>query len=409
MSLNWLKNRLSRSKSINAESRKAGLAAPEPWLLQLFGASETVAGVSVSPATAMLSSPVAAAISLIAGVIGNLPCKTFARSEDGEGKEPDRNHPSYRLVHHDSNEWTSSAAFRSQLTTDALLHGNGYAFVNRVEGKPVELIRLDPTQTSILVDSRTGEPHFQVRDSSGTRVYEFRDVLHIPAPASLDGISGVPPIHLAREAIALSILMERHASKLFANGARPSGILRFKNKLGAEAAKRLVASWKAAHSADTAGATAVLEEDGDFRPLTFSSVDAQFLELRQFQVVEIARAFRVPPPMLYDLGRATWSNSEEMRRQFLQFSLLPWLRTWEAAYRRTLLSPDDRETHSIEFIVDDLLRADTGTRAEAYSKFIAMRAMTPNEVRRKENLPAIEGGDALINPFTTSTSEAPTQ
>jgi HK97 family phage portal protein len=107
---------------------------------------------------------------------------------------------------------------------------------------------------------------------------------------------------------------------------------------------------------------------------------------------------------LGDLGRATWANSEQMNAQFLQFTLLPWLRTWEAAYRRVLLSPDERGEYSIEFVVDDLLRADTATRAAAYASFRSMGAMTANEIRTRENLPAMTGGDVLQNPFTTTTS-----
>ncbi|MGE3643252.1 MAG: phage portal protein [Beijerinckiaceae bacterium] len=380
------------------------LAAPEPWLLTLFGAAETAAGVSVTPATAMQATPVAAAVALIAGTVGTLPAKVFAKLENG--KEADDQHPAYALVHDDANEWTSAARFREILTTDALLHGNGFAFLNKVNGQPREFIRLDPAQTACLIDTRTGEPVFETTGTTGKRRYNFRDVLHIPA-FSLDGTSGVSPIHLAREAIALSIVLESHANKLFKNGARPSGVLRFPNKLGDAALKRLRDSWNAAHTGDNTGKTAVLEDSGDFKTLTFSSVDAQFAEMRAFQIYEIARAFRVPPHMLFEMGRATWSNSEEMRQHFLQFTLLPWLRTWEAAYRRVLLTPEEAKSYSVEFIVDDLLRADTGTRAEAYSKFVAMRAMTPNEVRARENMPAIEGGDTLANPYTTSNNDTP--
>lgn len=351
----------------------------------------------------MQCAPVNAAVTLIASTVGTLPAKVFERSE--KGKEADPDHPAHALIHDDANPWQSASQLRTQLTTDSLLHGNGFAYINRVNGKPRELIRLDPAQTSILIDTRTGEPRYQVEDTAGRRFYDHREILHIPA-FSLDGVTGVAPIHMAREAISLALVLEKHAAQLFANGARPSGILRFPKKLGAEAAKRIATAWHATHGGDNTGKTAIIEEDGDYKQMALNSVDAQFAEMRTFQIVEIARAFRVPPTLIFELGRATWANNEQLRQHFLQFTLLPWLRTWEAAYRRVLLMPDERATHTVEFVVDDLLRADTQTRAEAYSKFVSMRAMTPNEVRAKENLPAIAGGDELQNPYTTSGAQS---
>jgi HK97 family phage portal protein len=347
---------------------------------------------------------VAAAVQLISSTVGTLPAKVFVRSDDGT-KVGDFDHPAFQLVHTDANDWTSAAQLRSQLTIDALLHGNGYAFANRVNGRVVEFIRLAPETITILADSATGEPLYRVSSTEGQKIYALREILHIPA-LLVDGLCGVSPVHLAREAIGLALTLEQHAARLFGRGGRPSGVLKFPNKLGSETAQRISQSWHTAHAGDASGKTAVLEEGGDFVPLTFNSVDLQFLELRKWQINEIARAFRVAPTLLMELDRATWSNSEELGRQFLQFSILPWLRTWESSYRRVLLNPDERRTHSIEFIVDDLLRADTATRAEAYARFRSMGVMTANEVRELENLPARADGDKLENPFTTTSSRS---
>lgn len=380
---------------------KATLAAPDAALLALFGSTPTLTGAAVTPASAMTVPAVAAAVGLISSAVGTLPAKVFTKMDAG-GKEPDTKHPAYAIVHDDANEWTSAAQLRAQLTTDALLTGNGYAFANRVNGRVVELIRLEPTTVTPQLDTITGEPSFLVKQGNSKRTLNFRDVLHIPAMTDSDGITGISPIYFAREAIALSITLEAHASRLFGRGARPSGVLSFENKLDPETAKRISESWHAAHSGEAAGKTAVLEQGGKFQALTFNSVDTQFEEMRRFQILEICRAFRVQPQFLMELDRATWSNSEQMGTAFLQFTLLPWLRTWEAAYRRVLLNPDDREATSIEFIVDDLLRADTATRAAAYGQFRSMGVMTANEVRKRENLPAIPGGDSLDNPYITT-------
>jgi HK97 family phage portal protein len=379
--------------------QKSGIASPEPWFYELFGACPTTSGPAITPQSAMHVPAVAAAVSLISTTVGTLPAKVFARDDKG-GKAPDGDHPAYALVHDEANPWTSASALREQLTADALLHDAGYAWANRVNGRAVELIRLDPTQTSVEADALTGEPRYVSRGNGGTRVYPYSDVVHIPA------FGGCAPIKLAREAIGLALVLEQHAARLFGRGARPSGVLKFPEKLDGETAARIRDSWHAAHAGETSGRTAVLEQGGEFQSLTFKSVDAQFAEMRAFQIVEIARAFRTPPTMLGDLSRGTWSNVEQLNLQFLQLTLLPWLRTWEAAYRRVLLSPAERETFTVEFVVDDLLRSDTASRAEAYAKFRAMGVMTANEVRARENLPAIEGGDSLASPFTTSNTGA---
>lgn len=381
---------------------KAGLAALDPAMLALFGASPSLSGAYVTPQTAMGVPAVAAAVTLISDTLSTLPAKVFTKLDAG-GKDTATDHPAYAVVHDDANDWTSAGQLRGQLTADALLSGNGYAYANRVNGRVVELIRLDPATVTPKIDTLTGEPSFAVQpQGSAKRVYSFRDILHIPAITGHDGVTGIAPVHLAREAIALSITLEAHAAKLFGRGARPSGVLSFEKKLDPETAKRISESWHLAHSGEAAGKTAVLEEGGNFQPITFNSVDAQFAEMRRFQILEIARAFRVSPFFLMELDRATWSNSEQMRLDFMQFTLLPWLRVWEAAYRRVLLDPSERGSTSIEFVVDDLLRGDTATRATAYAQFRSAGVMTANEIRRLENLPALPGGDELSNPYTST-------
>lgn len=365
-------------------------------LAQLFGAIGTIAGPSVTPATAMRVPAVAAAVTLIAVTCATLPAKVFRRQGDGS-KSPEPTDPAYVLVHDDANPWTSASKLREQLTIDALLHGNGFAFANRVRGRVVELIRLEPTAVTVECDPITSEPTFKLTQSGGgQRMVELRDMVWLPC------IGGTAPIKLAREAIALAAVLEQHASRLFGCGGRPSGLLKFPHRLGAEVAARIRDSWQATHAGENSGKTAVLEEGGDFVPLAFNSVDSQFEQMRKFQIEEIARAFRVPTTFIGDLSRGTWSNVEQLNAQFLQFTMLPWLRQWEAAYRRVFIAPDQRDSTTIEFITDDLLRADTSVRAEAYSKFRSMGVMTANEVRARENLPALPGGDVLQNPFTTS-------
>jgi HK97 family phage portal protein len=293
----------------------SNLAYPDAMLAEIFGALPTAAGRTITPEIAMQVPAVACAVQAISNTIATLPVKTYVRLAEG-GKEPDPAHPSYGLVHDDASEWWSSFECRRQITVDALLHGAGFAFVNRVDGRPYELIRLDPKRTR--VDMASGEPVYRYAEGAGERAFGFRDVLHIPA-LSIDGVTGKAPIKIGREAIALAAVLAEHTAHLFGRGARPNGTIETAKALTPEAVAKIRRLIETQHSGpENSSRTIILPDGFQFRPLTLSSVDAQLLELLQFAVVEIARVFRVPPVLLMDYGRATWSNSEDMGRQFLE-------------------------------------------------------------------------------------------
>jgi HK97 family phage portal protein len=382
--------------------KKAGLATPEVWLTEMFGGAPAASGVSVTPRSAMKCAPVRCAVQAIAETIGQLPVHVYQRSEDGS-KERDSDHPAYALLHDAANDWTPAAKFREEITRDALLYPQGgFAYIGRVEGKPVELIRLDPETTPVTVGTSNSEPVYQVHEKGKpARIIPREDILHIPSPS----LSGCGLLHDGREAIGLAIVMERHAATLFGNGGKPDGILTTDSKLGAEAAARIGAAWRSTFGKGKSGGTAVLEQGLAFQPITFNSVDAQFLELRRFSIEEIARLFRVPPIFLQEFGRATWGNAEEMGRQFLTYCLLPWIKRWEGEIRLKLIAPDDRKTYFAEFLTDDLLRGDFDTRMDGYGKAIAARILNPNEARAAENRPPYAGGEKFENPNTTSGGE----
>ncbi len=359
----------------------------------LFAGTSTSTGINVNAAQAMRVPAVACAVSLISETIGALPCKIH----NSETKETERAHPAFRLVHDEANEWTSAAHLRTQLTLDALTRDTGgFALVTRYsDGRPAELHRLDPSKVTIGTEA-DGAPFYIVQNTSGKIRYPHTEIIHI-AP-----FGGICPVNLAREAIGLAIAFEQHIGSLFANGGRPSGIITAQKTLDFDAKRKVAASWLKTHSGRNAGGTAILDEGMDYKALSTTLADAQFAENRVEQVREIARAFRVPPTMLFELSRGTWSNTEEMARQFLAVTLKPWLRTWEFAYARALLTPEERLALRVEFVVDDLLTTDAATRATSYASYRAMGAMTANEVRAGLNLPANTDGDTLTNPYTVS-------
>lgn len=373
---------------------KASIATPDAAFFELFGAPSSAAGIRVTPKIAMECAPVACAVNAISQAIGQLPVFVYERGADG-AKERAPDHPAYRLLHDEANDWTPASKLRQELTRDALLYPNGgFAFINRVDGKPVELLRLDPEVTPVTVDWSSGEPVYSVQEGGQTRPIARENILHIPSPS----LSGKGLAHDAREVIGLSLLMERHAARLFANGARPSGVLTLKSTATAEVMTKIKAAWQAANSGVNSGGTAMLPADVTWQNLTLNSTDAQFHEMRTFQIQEVARIFRVPPHLLYEMGRATWSNSSQLGQEFLDYTLMHWITAWEGELRLKLFSREERSKYIAEFFTDAFARADLSVRMEAYSKAIAARILNPNEARAAENRAAYAGGDEFINP-----------
>lgn len=389
-------------QSIAQEQRD--LSNPTELDFSIFGVVPSLSGASVTPATAMRVPAVAAGVRAISEAVSILPLHSFRRVADGS-RERENDHPAYRLLNGDACPWMRGPQLRELLTADAICYGNGYAQIVRDRtGTPRELHRLHPQAVAVEIDTVTGEPRYRVTISNGNRFIPFADILHLraPSPVVTDAVTGRSPIMEARDAIGLLMVLNGYANRLFANGGRPGGILKFPNKLTAEVAKRIRESWKAATAGGNTGGTAVLEEGGEFMPLAFKSVDAQFLEIWQLSLNEVARVLRVPPVLLMDYSRQTWANAETGGQQFLTYSLAPWLSRWEAETTLKLIAPDDRDAVFVEHLTDALLRADFATRATAYGQYRSMGAMTGNEVRAGLNLAPLPGGDVLQNPYTTT-------
>ncbi|RQH14922.1 phage portal protein [Bradyrhizobium sp. RP6] len=389
----------SRFKSLLGIETKAssGVSSPESWLFDLFGATPTSAGVIVTPYSAMTCAPVACAVRSISEPAGSLPLHIYKRLPDG-GKEKATNHPLYKLLHDAPNGFAPAALFRTQLMADALLqpHG-GFAQIVRVDGgKAAELIRLDPRTTPVAVDDSEIEPIYKVNG----REIAAADLIHIPSPA-YDQRKGL--VGEGREAIALALVLERHASRLFGNGARPSGVLSLKGNVTVDTLTTAKAAWQAAHSGANSGGTAVLPSDASWQAMTFNSVDSQFLEMRTYAVAEIARLFRVPLHMLMQVDRAQPRSIESIGQEFLSQALLPRLKAFEQELELKLLTPEERDQYCIEFNVDGFARADLLTRAQAMSTAVSSRVLNPNEARQMGfGLPAYAGGEIFENPNTSS-------
>ena len=371
------------------------------WALIDFG-RQTASAVSVTLETAWRCPIVRGAISILSESLAQLPLILYERGPD-DAKARATSHPLYELLHDAPNDFTTSFELRRDMQLDVLLHGHGFAHLgrSRATGQIVEIIRIPPTAVTVEEADDTSPLYF-VTDRQGTRRQIDRvDMLHITATGRRS------PIDDCREAIGLAIVMERHQASLYGNAARPGGMLRLKGRIPPATLERLKTDFAQKWGGLAgSGRTLILEDDAEYVPTMFSSTDLQHLELRRFQVSEIARAFRIPPHMLADLERTTHSNAEEMSLQFLEMTLLPHVVCWEQALRRSLLSPEERQRFTIEFLTDGFARANLRERYEAFGKATAGAAwMSANEARARENLPPIEGGDALMQPLNMQPSD----
>ncbi|WP_404404905.1 phage portal protein [Pelagibacterium halotolerans] len=334
---------------------------------------------------------VQSAIRLISEAAASLEIRI--ERKDGAVWVDDPTHEVAELLTDQPNDWSSTFDLVRDLVATALTHDKGgLAYVNRVNGEVREIVRYEPAHYTIdfSQDGRQ-EPAFRINNTP----IPSANIIHIRGPFSKC------PLNLARDAINAAKHMERHAANLFKNAARPGGVLETTKSIGDEGVKKMLAGWKAAQQgSENAGKTPVLWDGTKFVPFTLNSTDAQFLENRKYQTLEICRAFRVPPSMIYELDRATWSNGEQQGKEFLTYSLEPWLVALESAMRRALFSNEERADHRIRFDRDDLTRADLAVRATAIGSLISSRVLNPNEAREWLDLPPREGGDEYANPNT---------
>lgn len=345
-------------------------------------------------------------VRILSEAVASLPVHVYRYNSSG-GKEKALDHPLYFLLHDEPNPEMTSFAFRETLMTHLLLFGNAYAqIIRNGKGDIVGLYPLMPDRMTVNRDEQ-GKIYYQYQKSSDDAhtmhgqlvALNPRDVLHIPG-LGFDGLVGYSPIAMAKNAIGLAIAAEEYGSKFYANGASPSAVLEHPGTLKDPAKVR--DSWNAAFGGSSnSHKVAVLEEGLKYTPISISPNEAQFLETRKFQINEIARIFRVPPHMVGDLEKSSFSNIEQQSLEFVKYTLDPWVSRWEQNMMRALFSADEKSTYFIKFNVDGLLRGDYQSRMNGYAIGRQNGWMSANDIRELENLdriPAELGGDLyLIN------------
>ncbi len=349
----------------------------------------TASGKTVNERTAMQTTAVYACVRILAETIASLPLNVYRSTDNGKEKAID--HQLYYLLHDEPNPEMTSFVFRETLMSHLLLWGNAYAQIIRDgRGKVLALYPLLPER--MTVDRTTdGQLYFEYRKDTGYVILRPEDILHIPG-LGFDGLVGYSPIAMAKNAIGMAIATEEYGGKFFANGASPGGVLEHPGVVKDPA--RIRESWNAVYQGSgNAHRVAVLEEGMKFQPIGIPPEQAQFLETRKFQTEEICRIFRVPPHLVANLDKATFSNIEHQSISFVVHTIRPWLVRLEQGMNKALLTPSEKGQYFVGFVVDGLLRGDYASRMQGYAIGIQNGFLSPNDVRTLENMNTIEHGD----------------
>lgn len=379
----------------------------------LFG--RTTSGKTVNERTALQTTAVYACVRILSETIASLPLHVYRYTEGGKAK--DTEHVLYTLLHDEPNPDMTSFVFRETLMSHLLIWGNAYAQILRDRsGQVIGLYPLLPDQMSVhrsekgklyYVYNRYEEdnPNFQEK---GSIVLSQEEVLHIPG-LGFDGLIGYSPIALAKNAVGMTLACEEYGASFFGNGANPGGVLEHPGILKDPGKVR--DSWNSVYQGTrNAHKVAVLEEGMSYKQIGIPPEEAQFLETRKFQINEIARLFRIPPHMVGDLEKSSFSNIEQQSLEFVKYTLDPWVVRFEQALKKSLLLPEEKKTHFIKFNVDGLLRGDYQSRMNGYAIGRQNGWLSTNDIRELEELNPIspeEGGDLyLINGNMTKLKDA---
>ena len=380
----------------------------------LFG--ETSSGKNVNERSAMRVTAVYACVRVLSEAIASLPLHLYKKISRF-GKEKAIEHPLYEILHNEPNPEMTSFVFRETLMSHLLLWGNAYAqIIRNGKGQIMALYPLMPNRMTVDRDSK-GEIYYKyfTNESDNKNLKRLsqinikkEEIFHVPG-LRFDGLVGYSPIAMAKNAIGMAIATEEYGAKFFANGASPSGVLEHPGNI--KDPDKLRESWnKLFQGSANSHKIAILEEGLKYQPIGISPNEAQFLETRKFQIDEIARIFRVPPHMVGDLDKSSFSNIEQQSLEFVKYTLDPWVARWEQAIHRSLLLKNEKKDYFVKFNVDGLLRGDYQSRMNGYATGMQNGFLSPNDIRSLENMDLIPdelgGNQYLVNGSMQKLAEA---
>ena len=389
--------------------KASGSQNPAVWLVNSLGGGASDSGVKVNAETALTHGPLYQGVCILSGDQATLPLVLMRRS--GELVNEEYKHPAARVLCQTPNDYMTPGCFRELMASRALLWGNACALINRNEltQDPVSLTPLPPDATQPIFDPQ-GKLYISTRVNEKEYIFNYSDIFHLKGLSS-NGYWGVSLCDVARNTIGMGLALTKHGASSFKNGARLNGVISmdgtFRDPEKKAAFRR---DWQQLHAGvDNAGKIAILEQGMEWNSLQMSHTDAQWIESKRLDREEVAGLLNLPPHKLGAMVQGTFSNISEMNQSYLQSALQRWLNKWASEAARKLLRPSERENrpHFFKWKTEAFLRGDTLSRATAYEKFIAMRVMSPNEVRKLEDKNPVDGLDVYENPHTTSNAAQP--
>lgn len=401
---------MSLASLFGFETKSASRAPDDDWWYTSAPGRQTAAGVHVNDDSALGYSAAWACTRLLCASGAGLPLNLY-RSTDGRTREVARSHPLHWLLHTEPNPEMGSMAFRSLGLERQVNRGNFFAEIERSGSRVIALHPIHNSRVELKRDERDNL-FYRVKGDSGQRTVDIeqQDMFHVPSIIN-DGICGRGVIEFARESIGLGLATEQQGAAYFGNGARPSIVIKgvqpnfLKDEQQRAEYRR---QWAEIHQGPSnAGKPAILPPGADISVLSFTPEDSQFLQTRQHNIEEVARWYGCPPHMIGHLLRSTFNNIESQSREFVTYSLLPWLLLWEQEIGRKLLTPSEQKEYYAKHVVEGLLRGDSAARGAFYNTLFNIGVLNPNEIRELEDRNPREGGDAYFTPLNMQNSEQP--
>lgn len=358
---------------------------------------------------AMLLSAVYRCVEVISDSIAQLPCEPYRIDSDG-CKIKFTKHPTYNLLNREPNQNMSKFTFMKTMVVSMLLTGNAYALIERDERGNAKALYYIPTELVTILKPQTITDTISYSITGMKNVVEDCNMIHILNFTS-DGYEGISTLAYARKTLGLAMDAEANAEGFFKGGANVAGILKCNSPLATKQKESLKSSWNSAFngSTGTPNGIAVLDADLDFQSVTVNPSDAQLLETRQFNVIDICRFFGVSPVKAFDLSKSSYNTIEQMQLAFLTDTLQPLLEKIECEFQRKLYKPSEKDNITVRFSTAPLLRADKQSQANYYNTLFQMGVMTINEIRRELDLPHLENGDTSFVQVNVQTLKNATQ
>lgn len=378
-------DRITRIFSSNTDKRASAFVNPNLYFRNV------TSGAVVTKQTAMGFTPIYNAVKLLSESISQIPLEICEKTPSGDIiKRPD--HTLSRILTQNPNKNQTKVSFFSKVIVDLCLDGNSYVYIERNgAGTPIDLYCMNADNVELI--HKDGDIIYSNKKDG--KAYTSQEILHFKT-LSTDGYVGISPITQCKNAIGWGLAVETYGNTFFRNGAKLSGVLSTDRQMSELSLERLKTSFQEQYAnLNDANKTLVLEEGLKFQQVSISNEQAQFLSSRDMAIQEVARVYNIPPHMLKDLSKSSFNNIEQQSTEFVRYSVQPYLSNLEAEMNLKLFKQNEQGKMFTNFDANGLLRGSPNDRASFYDKMVKVGAMTINEVRERENMNRVDGGDEL--------------